>query len=241
MRRNLTPEENTVYVWRIELTLREDQIQDCRKLLSPDENERADRFYFDRDRRQFIAAHRALRTILSEYLNILPRQVAYSYAANGKPELASGLRESGIKFNLSHSKELAIVAVTQGLCVGVDLEFVDPELAIEELSSTFFSQAEISTLRALPAERRRQAFFECWTRKEAYIKALGIGLTLPLDSFDVAFGPGVSAALLRTEVSVEELSRWSIYDITVSESYVAALVVEGKMHRLQHRQWESCS
>ena len=167
--------------------------------------------------------------------------MAYSYAANGKPELASGLRESGIKFNLSHSKELAIIAVTQGLCVGVDLEFVNPELAIEEISSAFFSQAEISTLRALPAERRRQAFFECWTRKEAYIKALGKGLTLPLDSFDVAFGPGVSAALLRAEVSAEELSRWSIYDITVSESYVAALVVEGEMHRLQHRQWGSRS
>ena len=241
MRRNSTSEENTVYVWRIELTLQEDQIQDCRKLLSPDENERADRFYFDRDRRQFIAAHGALRAILSEYLNILPREVAYSYAANGKPELASGLRESGIKFNLSHSKELAIIAVTQGLCVGVDLEFVDPELAIEEISSAFFSQAEISTLRALPAERRRQAFFECWTRKEAYIKALGKGLTLPLDSFDVAFGPGVSAALLRAEVSAEELSRWSIYDITVSESYVAALVVEGEMHRLQQKQWESRS
>lgn len=241
MRGNSTPEENTVHVWRIGLTLQEDQIHDCRKLLSPDENERADRFYFDRDRRQFITAHGALRAILSEYLNILPQEVAYSYAANGKPEPASGLRESGIKFNLSHSKELAIVAVAQGLCVGVDLEFIDPELAIEKISRAFFSRKEISTLQALPAERRRQAFFECWTRKEAYIKALGRGLTLPLDSIDVAFGPGVSAALLRAEVSADELSRWSIYDIAVSESYVAALVVEGEMHRLQHRQWESRS
>jgi len=123
--------------------------------------------------------------------------------------------------------------------VGVDLEFINRELATDEIASRFFSRWETTTLRALPPDRRQEAFFRCWTRKEAYIKALGKGLSLPLDSFDVAFGPGVPAALLRAEVSAEELSRWSIYNITVSEGYAAALAVEGNKHRLQQRQWES--
>jgi 4'-phosphopantetheinyl transferase len=180
-----------------------------------------------------------MRAILSDYLKIVPQEVAFSYAANGKPELSTALRESGIKFNLSHSSELALIAVAQGLCVGVDLEFINRELATDEIASRFFSRWETTTLRALPPDRRQEAFFRCWTRKEAYIKALGKGLSLPLDSFDVAFGPGVPAALLRAEVSAEELSRWSIYNITVSEGYAAALAVEGKKHRLQQRQWES--
>ncbi len=241
MRWHSTPEGSAVHIWRVDLTLQEDQLQDYRKLLSADENERADRFYSDRDRRRFIAARRAMRAILSEYLSVLPQEVAYSYAANGKPELAPCLRESGIKFNLSHSNELALIAVAQGLCVGVDLEFIDPELAIDEMSSAFFSPREASMLRALPSERRREAFFKCWTRKEAYIKALGKGLSLSLDSFDVAFGTGASAVLLRAEVFTEELSRWSIYDISVSDRYPAALAVEGKKHRLQHREWASHS
>jgi 4'-phosphopantetheinyl transferase len=241
MRGHSTPEGSAVHIWRVDLTLQEDQLKDCRRLLSADENERADRFYSDRDRRRFIAARRAMRAILSEYLSVLPQEVAYSYAANGKPELAPCLRESGIKFNLSHSKELALIAVAQGLCLGVDIEFIDPELEIDEISSAFFSQREISTLRALPSARRRQAFFKCWTRKEAYIKALGKGLSLPLDRFDVAFGTGASAVLLQAEVFAEELSRWSMYDISISERYPAALVVEGKKHRLQQKQWASHS
>jgi len=131
--------------------------------------------------------------------------------------------------------------VARGLCVGVDLELINQGLAIDEIPSRFFSSAEVDTLRAIASECWQEAFFSCWTRKEAYIKALGKGLSLPLDSFDVAFGPGVPAALLRAGVAAEELSRWSIYDLTVSPMYAAALVVEGTKHQLQQRQWESHS
>jgi 4'-phosphopantetheinyl transferase len=237
--RRKTLAESAVHIWTIDLAWQEDRMHELHKLLSADENERVERFVFDRDKRRFIAARGAMRKILSEYLSIPPQEVVFAYSRNGEPELASDWRETEIKFNLSHSSELAILAVARGLCVGVDLELINQGLAIDEIASRFFSPTEVNTLRAIPSERRQEAFFSCWTRKEAYIKALGAGLSLPLDSFDVAFGPGVPAALLRAGVAAEELPRWSIYDLAVAPMYAAALVVEGKKHKLQQRQWES--
>ena len=233
--------QGAVHIWRIDLSLQEDLIHDYCRSLSVDENERAGRFYFERDRRRFIASRRALRVILSEYLSILPQEVAFSYAAHGKPELTSGLNESGIRFNLSRSGELALVVVAQDLQVGVDVELINREVAFDKIAARFFTPKETCILRALSPEKRRRAFFSCWTRKEAYVKALGKGFSLPPDSFDVAFGPGISAALPRAERIADELSHWSVYDIPPSEKYAAALVAEGKKHRLEQRLWESHS
>jgi len=236
--RPATLNANEFHVWRIPLAVEEDVVQSCRALLSQDELKRADRFYFKRDRDRFTAARAALRRILAEYQQVAPEDLAFTYAEKGKPELAPGFDSSGTKFNLSHSKDFALLAVARGFTLGVDIEFINPEFAGDEIATRFFSQGEVRTLRALPPGGQTEGFFQCWTRKEAYIKALGDGLSLPLDSFEVAFGPDVGAAMLWTRDASHEISKWSVYNISAPQEYAAALVAEGKDHVLRYAHWE---
>lgn len=236
---NWTLTGNQVDIWKILLEGRSCRIQECRQLLSADEAERADRFYFENHRRRFIASRAALRQILAGYLDLAPQALTFCYGPKGKPELSREIETNGIKFNLSHSNEVACLAVAQGLAVGVDVERINSDFATEEIAERFFSVREVQCLQALPSSERVNAFFACWTRKEAYIKALGEGLSVPLDSFEVAFAPGTPAALLQAKVNPNEVTRWSMYDINVAQDYKAALVVEGKGHRLRYLQWES--
>jgi 4'-phosphopantetheinyl transferase len=234
-KKNLTTSE--VEIWQISMARMGDSIQAFRSLLSHDEIQRADRFAFEIDKSRFFIARAAMRQILGWYVGVAPQELTFSYSQNGKPELRAEFGKAGLKFNLSHSCELALLAVTRGARVGIDVEFVDHKFPGEEIAERFFSVSEMKTLRSVPANQRADAFFCCWTRKEAYVKALGEGLSVPLHSFDVSFGPNAPAALMHVRTHPDEISRWSMYEINVPRGYRAALVVEGSGHILGHRQW----
>ena len=205
--------------------------------LAEDERARANRFYFQIDRERFIIAHGVLREILGLYLNRAAQSVSFCYGPQAKPALAGETGVDTIHFNLSHSHGLALYGVTRGREIGIDLEFIREGLEVEEIAGRFFSQREIAALRALPAGLRKCAFFLCWTRKEAYIKARGEGLSLPLDQFDVSLIPGEPAMLLDTRPDSNEARRWSLQELSVAPGYASALAVEGHGWSLSCWQW----
>ena len=197
-----------------------------RAILAADEIARADRFHFAKDRDHFVVARALLRKLLAAYLDLGAAELRFAYAEKGKPSLADEPQRT-VNFNLAHSHGRALYAFARERELGVDLEFIRSDLESEKIASRFFSPAEIAALESLAPELRKRAFFECWTRKEAYIKALGEGLSLPLDEFDVSFKPGEPASLLRNHKEPGEVARWKMRSIAVPEGYVAALVVEG--------------
>jgi len=226
-----------VHVWRATLDQTPSQIQSYLHHLAADEQARAERFHFERDREHFIVARGVLRAILGGYLKRAPERLSFCYSSHGKPALAGESGEDAIHFNVSHSHEIALFAVTRGREVGIDVERIRSNLAVEEIAGRFFSRQEVAMLRALPTEKQREAFFRGWTRKEAYLKARGEGLSLPLDQFDVSLAPGEPAAILGTQPDSSEASRWSLQEVTPAPGYVAALAVEGQGWRLTCWQW----
>lgn len=221
---SLKLEADEVHLWGFNL---EQQSPDNLKLfLSDDEILRASRFHFTKDRNHFIAARGLLRKLLAAYLGVSPADLKVLYGEKGKPYVAA-IPDISINFNLAHSHDLVIYAFSQGRELGVDVEYIRVNLADDQIAERFFSPREINALRALPFELRKQAFFNCWTRKEAYIKARGEGLSMPLDEFDVSLAPGEPAVLLNNYKDAGEVSRWGMQSVSVPEGYVAALVVEG--------------
>jgi 4'-phosphopantetheinyl transferase len=226
-----------VHVWRIPLECDDAALDRLQAMLADDERRRAERFYFEKDRRHFIACRGALRSLLAGYLARHPAELRFTYTTYGKPLLAEHFGEAGLRFNLSHSHGLALLAVTRGREIGVDLERIREDLDGEQLAERFFSPREVAVLRSLAPELRREAFFHCWTRKEAYIKANGKGLSLPLDQFDVTLRPGEAAALLATYYDPSEAPRWSMRGLTPGEGFVGALAVEGHFGSLWCGHW----
>ena len=223
-----------VHVWRLELTQPDDIVEEFRSTLQEAEVDRANRFHFEKHRRAFVVGRGFLRYLIGQYLGTKPEELSFSYGLYGKPALDGELRESRLRFNMSHSHELALYGITVDCELGVDVEHVRADFASDEIAHRFFSSLETETLIALPPEERVAAFFRCWTRKEAFIKATGKGLSQQLDDFDVTLAPGVEAELLR--VCEGDVSRWSLRDINVGQDYAAALAVEAPILRIRHFQ-----
>ncbi|MFN2385464.1 MAG: 4'-phosphopantetheinyl transferase superfamily protein [Thermoanaerobaculia bacterium] len=218
-----------VDVWRIDLERAAGSIPGMDATLAEAERDRAGRFVFDGDRERFLAAHGVLREILARYLRRDPAGILFRTTGYGKPSLEAGSAPDpdDLRFNLSHSGDRALCAVTREREIGVDIEKIRNDFSVYELAERFFSPAEVAALRALPENSLREGFFTCWTRKEAFIKARGEGLSIPLDSFDVTVGPGSPARLLAVR-GAQEAARWTIRELPAGSGYVAAVAVEGE-------------
>jgi 4'-phosphopantetheinyl transferase len=211
-----------LHVWHAALDREKKVVGQLESTLSPDEKARADRFHFANDRNRFVVARGLLRELLGKYLHQAAAGLAFSYGKHGKPFLSGENASSGLCFNLSHSSGLVVYAVAKERNLGIDVEHVLPESAGEDIAQRYFSAREVNDLRALPPESRVEGFYHCWTRKEAYLKATGMGLQIPLDSFSVSLSPGKPAQFLG---GVE--SRWHMAAYHPAEGYMAALVYDG--------------
>jgi 4'-phosphopantetheinyl transferase len=192
-------------------------------LLDDAERARAARFRFDRDRRRYVVRHGRLRQLLGDYLGCAPARVILTWGRFGKPAVAGG----GIHFSIATSRRLALYAIARDRAVGCDVEYRDPRFAADRIAERFFSPAEVRALRALDAARQTEGFFNCWTRKEAYLKARGDGLGVALDSFDVTLAPEAPAALLRG------CDGWSVASFEPAPGYQAAVVAAGAACRIK--------
>jgi 4'-phosphopantetheinyl transferase len=215
-----------VHVWRAWLDLPPLEIVSIKVTVSNTEMERAEKFHFQNDRNRFIAAHSYLRQVLARYLDLEPDEICYTYNEHGKPELDPGFDQ--LRFNLSHSKSVGLIAVTMKSRIGVDVELIKHNKDIKQIAQRFFSPGEIEQLLNQPDSQHDEAFFRCWTRKEAYLKALGVGMLIPLNQFEVDFAPGVPPRIKHTVGKESEAARWSLYHINPKEKYIGALAVEGK-------------
>ena len=174
--------------------------------------------------------------LLGRYLDVPPETLSFDYGLFGKPRL-TGLK-TPMQFNASHSGDILLIAITLDRAVGIDVERIRSNLAVLEIAERFFSPLERGALAALPDALRIDAFFDCWTRKEAYIKARGKGLSLPLNGFDVAFVPSEPAKLLATRPDAAEACRWRLCELDIADGYKAALAVEGEQWMLKCWDWQ---
>jgi 4'-phosphopantetheinyl transferase len=210
------------HIWHAKLDQPLWIVQALQKFLSPDEQERAKRFVFDEHRARFIVGRGILRLLLADYLDCKPPQVEFSYSKYEKPELLH--KETGLQFNLSHSEDQALFAFTVGRKVGIDIEHIRPMRDMLQVAAHFFSPYEQSVLFSLPPDQQTSAFFNCWTRKESFIKAIGNGLSFPLDQFDVSLAE--VAQLLR--IKDDRTVRWSMKALDLVPGYAATVTVEGE-------------
>jgi 4'-phosphopantetheinyl transferase len=216
-----------IHVWSLRLDPPAERVEELGRALSADEWERANRFRFDRHRRQYTVGRGALRALLAAYLGSRPEGVRFRYGPRGKPFLAEAPDDGGLQFNLSNSDEMALVGFVHGVEIGVDVEYMKPMPDLEQIAERFFSRSEREALRALPQAMKPEGFFNCWTRKEAYLKAVGEGLAAPLDSFDVTLAPGEPPRMLALEGDAARAARWSFRHFRPAEQYVGALAIEG--------------
>jgi 4'-phosphopantetheinyl transferase len=226
--------DNEVHVWRADLRPPADGLTAYAAILSDDERQRAGRFHFAQHRDRFIVARGILRCLLGAYLQQAPEGLRFVYGPQGKP----ALEPSGdLRFNLAHSHELALYAFTHQREIGVDVEYTARKAATVQVAERFFAAEEVAAFRSVTAAHQRQAFFNGWTRKEAFLKARGEGITVSLSSFAVSLVPDQPAQLLWVQDEPREAARWRLAVVEPGPEYQGALCVEGTDWRLCCWDW----
>ncbi len=208
-----------IEVWLAHLDVGADQAGRCASLLSPDEQRRAELFHFERDRRRFIVARGILRLLLCSHLDMTPAAIAFGYAKNGKPLVS----EHQTQFNVSHAHERALYAISRRCALGIDIEYINRDVDYSGLAQRFFTRRESAALQRIPESDRKRAFFACWTRKEAVIKATGDGLSLPLDQFEVTIAPDAAPRILDFTAATQHVADWTLYPANVGSDYIATV------------------
>jgi 4'-phosphopantetheinyl transferase len=230
----LVLEQPHIHVWRFPLDPDEEEQAWLRSVLSPEEICRWAQFRFARDRRRFVAAHGMLRLLLSLYTGEAPAEMKFVMNSYGKPGLPPRTNGRPPAFNMAHSGDIGLFVVGPQENLGVDIERIQNDIDPLAIAGDFFSPDEVEHLCGLPPEMRQEAFFRCWTRKEAFIKGKGKGLSIPLDSFSVSLRPDDDPALLRSQIDPWDLQRWSVVDLQPGAGFAGALAAETR-HFLVHR------
>lgn len=229
---------DAIHVWRASVPDEAYADQRLRWALGDDERTRAEHFRFSRDRDRFVFRRAMMKLVLAQYLGVDVLELRFDRGRCGKPTLAPPFDRADLQFNLSHSNGMVLLAIARNREVGVDVECIRPDVEIEQIARLVFSDREASALTALHASDRPGAFFACWTRKEAFAKATGQGLSRALDDFEVSLAPGEAAALVSTRDDPTEAARWMLEDLHPESGYCAALAAAGRDWRIEC--WDAC-
>jgi len=222
-----------VHVWRASVAEYAPHEEQMATLLDETERARAGRFHFARDRQRHVVAHAMLRLLLGRYAGRPAAAIEFTFGPAGKPALRGNEVSSSPQFNLSHSGDIVLVAVTRESAVGIDVEQHSPDVECEALVEHFFSPAECAEFRGLRREARRAAFFACWSRKEAYIKATGLGVSAGLDYFDVTVDPALPAQLIADRQQSPTDRRWQMHDLIAGTGYSASIVLDASVAQVE--------
>lgn len=216
-----------VHVWFVSLSISKERVQEFSKTLSAEEMQRVARLRFDRDQQRFIAARGMLKRILGAYLARAPEEIRLIYGARGKPAIDDALLDGSLRFNLSHTHQSALVAVASGREVGVDLEDISRRVEAEQIVDQLLTVREQAVYRAVPQAARQELFLRYWTCKEAFAKATGEGLTMPLEQIEIVLTPNSHAQIATTNSLTTTAQSWTLHEFRPSDEEVGALVTEG--------------
>jgi 4'-phosphopantetheinyl transferase len=222
--------KNEIHVWQIDIETQLQNLKTYCSYLSNTEEDRASKFRFESHKNNYIIRTGILRLLLANYMTCQPNEIEFKLGKFGKPELENSKQ----KFNLSHSKNKSLIAISQNKEIGIDIEFIDASIEAKTIATHFFSKDEIKQLYTLNDEKLAQGFFNIWTKKEAFIKAVGTGLTYPLDAFDVSLNTLKKKALIRIKSSTKEAQKWNLFSIKTFNDYAGAIAYKGTEKQIHY-------